>query len=91
VLGVSPDSVHRNANFDNKYGLGFPVLADKGSMVAAAYGVWVERSTNGHGATLVGNERTTFVISPEGIVSAVFRNLKPTEHERLVLDALPAN
>jgi len=87
VLGVSPDPAHRNANFDNKYGLGFPLLADRGSAVAEAYGVWVERSM--HDRALIGNERTTFVISPEGMVSAVFRNVKPTEHDGLVLDALP--
>jgi thioredoxin-dependent peroxiredoxin len=87
VIGVSPDPVQRNANFDHKYGLGFPLLADRGSAVAEAYGVWVERSPR----TLVGNERTTFVISPEGMVSAVFRNVKPTEHHQLVLDALSAS
>jgi peroxiredoxin Q/BCP len=85
VLGVSPDPVQRNAHFDNKYGLGFPLLADRGSSVAEAYGVWVERSPR----TLIGNERTTFVISPEGVVSAVFRNVKPSEHDGLVLGVLP--
>jgi thioredoxin-dependent peroxiredoxin len=86
VLGVSPDPVRRIAKFDNKYGLGFALLADEDNRVAEAYGVWVERST--HGRALIGNERTTVVISPDGTVSAVFRNIRPTEHDDLVLDAL---
>jgi thioredoxin-dependent peroxiredoxin len=36
----------------------------------------------------MGNERTTFVIAPDGTVKEVFRNVKPAEHDQLVLDAL---
>src|ERR1700745_4016346 len=47
VLGVSPDPVKRVAKFDDKYGLGFPLLADEDHAVADAYGVWVEKSMYG--------------------------------------------
>src|SRR5438309_146499 len=43
VLGVSPDPVKRIAKFDQKYGLGFPLLGDEDHSVAEAYGVWVEK------------------------------------------------
>jgi peroxiredoxin Q/BCP len=43
VLGVSPDPVKPIAKFDEKYGLGFPLLSDEDHSVAEAYGVWVER------------------------------------------------
>ena len=86
VLGIMPEPVKRIAKFDDKYGLGFPLLADEHNAVAEAYGVWVERSR--YGRALIGNERTTFVISNEGTVSAVFRNVTPVEHDELVLDAL---
>jgi peroxiredoxin Q/BCP len=44
VLGVSPDPVKRVAKFDEKYGLGFTLLADAEHSVAETYGVWVEKS-----------------------------------------------
>lgn len=86
VLGVSPDPVKRVAAFDEKYGLGFPLLADEDHAVAEAYGVWVEKSM--YGRKYMGNERTTFVISPEGTITDVYRNVKPAEHDELVLGGL---
>lgn len=86
VLGVSPDPVKKIAKFDQKYGLGFPLLADEEHAVAEAYGVWVEKSM--YGRTYMGNERTTFVIAPDGAVTDVFRKVKPGEHDDLVLGAL---
>jgi peroxiredoxin Q/BCP len=86
VLGVSPDPVKAVSNFDRKYGLGFPLLADQDHAVAEAYGVWVEKSM--YGRKYMGNERTTFVIDPEGKISEVLRKVKPGEHDELVLDAL---
>ncbi len=74
------------AKFDDKYGLGFTLLADEDHGVAEAYGVWVEKSM--YGRTYMGNERTTFVIDPEGRVQDVFRKVKPAEHDDLVLGAL---
>jgi peroxiredoxin Q/BCP len=86
VLGVSPDPVKRTAAFDQKYDLGFPLLADEDHQVAEAYGVWVEKTR--YGRTYMGAERTTFVIGPDGIVREVFRSVKPAEHDELVLGAL---
>ena len=86
VLGVSPDPVKPIAEFDEKFGLGFPLLSDEDHSVAEAYGVWVEK--NRYGRTYMGNERTTFVIGPDGTIKDVFRNVKPDEHDDLVLGAL---
>ena len=86
VLGVSPDPVKKVAKFDDKYGLGFPLLADEDHSVAEAYGVWVEKSM--YGRKYIGNERTTFVIAPDGAIKEVFRKVKPAEHDELVLGAL---
>ena len=88
VLGVSPDPVKAVAKFDDKYGLGFTLLADEEHSVAEAYGVWGEKSM--YGRTYMGNERTTFVIDPEGKIIEVFRKVKPAEHDDLVLGALGA-
>ncbi len=86
VLGVSPDPIKRIAAFDQKYGLGFPLLADEDHTVAEAYGVWVEKSM--YGRKYMGVERSTFVIGPDGVVQQVFRRVKPGEHDELVLGAL---
>ncbi|MFL5853764.1 MAG: redoxin domain-containing protein [Solirubrobacteraceae bacterium] len=86
VLGISPDPVERVKKFADKYDLGFTLLADEDHAVAEAYGVWVEKSM--HGGTYWGNERTTFVIDPDGRVAEVLRKVKPAQHDDLVLAAL---
>ena len=86
VLGVSPDPVKPIAKFAEKYELGFTLLSDADHAVAEAYGVWVQKSM--YGRTYFGNERTTFVIDPEGTVKAVFHKVKPAEHDAKVLEAL---
>ncbi len=86
VLGVSPDPVKPIAKFADKFDLGFTLLSDEDHAVAEAYGVWVEKSM--YGRAYMGNERTTFVIGPDGVVTHVFRKVKPAEHDAKVLAAL---
>ena len=86
VLGVSPDSPKAIAKFDDKYGLGFPLLGDEEHKVAEAYGVWVQKSM--YGRKYMGMERSTFVIGPDGVITDVVRKVKPGEHDKLVLGAL---
>jgi thioredoxin-dependent peroxiredoxin len=86
VLGISPDPVAKVKKFHDNEGLNFALLADEGHRVADAYGVWAEKSM--YGKTYFGNERTTFVIGPDGKVARVLRKLKPAEHDALVLAAL---
>ncbi len=88
VLGVSPDPVSDLAKFADKYGLAFTLLSDEGHQVAEAYGVWVEK--NMYGRKYMGNERTSFVIDPEGKIKQIFHKVKPAEHDDLVLGALAA-
>jgi len=86
VLGVSPDPVAKVKKFHDKYDLNFPLLADEDHAVADAYGVWAQKSM--YGKTYFGNERTTFVVDPAGMVAEVLRKVKPGEHDELVLGAL---
>jgi thioredoxin-dependent peroxiredoxin len=86
VLGISPDSVAKVKKFHDNEGLNFALLADEGHRVADAYGVWVEKSM--YGKTYFGNERTTFVVGPDGKVARVLRKVKPAQHDELVLEAL---
>ena len=86
VLGVSPDAPKKIAKFDDKYELGFPLLGDEDHAVAQAYGVWVEKSM--YGRAYMGNERTTFVLDADGVITEILRKVKPAQHDDLVLAAL---
>ena len=86
VLGVSPDPVQDLRKFADKYGLAFTLLSDEGGKVAQQYGVWVEK--NKFGRTYFGNQRSSVLVDPEGNVARMFPNVKPAEHDELVLGAL---
>ena len=86
VLGVSPDSVDSLRKFADKYGLAFTLLSDEGGKVAQEYGVWVEKGR--YGRKYFGNQRSSVLVDPEGNVARVFPNVKPAEHDELVLGAL---
>ncbi len=86
VLGISPDPVTKVKKFHAKYDLNVPLLADEDHAVAETYGVWVTKSM--YGRTFLGNERTTFIVDPDGKIAEVLRKVKPAEHDRLVLEAL---
>ena len=86
VLGISPDTVKDVKAFADKFDLRFRLLADADHAVAEAYGVWVEKHRSGR--TYWGNERTTFVVDADGRVAEVLRNVKPAQHDDLVLSAL---
>ena len=86
VLGVSPDAVAAVKKFADKYDLGFTLLADAEHTVAEAYGVWAQKSM--YGRTYWGNQRTTFVIDPDGVVAHVLPKVSPKTHDEEVLAAL---
>jgi peroxiredoxin Q/BCP len=86
ILGVSPDSPKRHANFKAKYDLPFTLLADAEHEVCELYGVWGLKKS--FGREYEGVFRTTFLISPEGEIIKVFKNVKPADHSAEVLQAL---
>ena len=88
MLGISPDSPKTQAGFKEKQHLPFTLLSDPDKKIAEAYGVLKEK--NMYGKTVMGIERTTFVIGPEGNIGQVFRKVKPEGHAKEVLAAIPA-
>ena len=54
--------------------------------MAEAYGVWKEKSM--YGRTYMGIERSTFLIDEKGVVTEVWRKVKPKGHAGLVAKAL---
>lgn len=88
VFGVSPDSAASHQKFRAKYDLNFPLLVDGDHAVASAYGAWGKKKM--YGREYEGILRTTFVISPEGIVERVYERVKPAGHAEQVLADLRA-
>ena len=88
VLGVSPDPVPALRKFADKHGLAFTLLGDEDHSVADSYGTWVEKTN--YGRTYFGNQRSSVLVDPEGQVARVFPNVKPPEHDDMVLGALRA-
>ena len=86
VLGVSPDETKDIAKFEDKYDLGFTLLADPDHAVAERYGVWAEKSM--YGRKYWGVQRATFLIDPDGKVAKVFPKVQPKQHDEQVLKAL---
>ena len=86
VFGISADKPSAQKKFKEKYDLPYSLLADVDKTVCNLYGVMKEKSM--YGKKYMGIERTTFVISPEGKISAILTGLKPDEHAGAVITAL---
>ena len=86
VIGVSPDSPERQRKFDEKYGLGFTLLADEAHEVAEKYGVWGEKVN--YGKKYMGIIRSAFVINPAGKIAAAFYKVSPKDTVPKVTAAL---
>jgi peroxiredoxin Q/BCP len=77
ALGISPDTPDRQKKFDEKYNLGFPLLADTDHKVAEAYGVWGEKVSMGK--TTVGIIRSSFLIDEAGRVAGAWYKVSPDD------------
>jgi peroxiredoxin Q/BCP len=85
VLGVSILDEASKAKFAGKYGLTFPLLADKDHEVAEKYGVWQKKSL--YGRAFMGNVRTTYLIGGDGKIARRWDNVKVDGHAEAVLAA----
>ena len=83
VVGVSPDKPAAQARFKQKYDLPFTLLADEEKAAAQAYGVWKEK--NLYGKKVMGIERSTFVIGPDGKIEKIYAKVKAKGHAAEVL------
>ena len=86
VVGVSPDKPAAQAKFKQKYELPFTLLADEERAAAKTYGVWKEK--NMYGKKVMGIERSTFVIGPDGKIEKIYGKVKAKGHAAEVLEAL---
>jgi peroxiredoxin Q/BCP len=77
VLGISPDTPAKQLKFDEKYKLGFPLLADEEHTVAEKYGVWGEKIN--YGKKYMGIIRSAFVVDEKGKIAGAFYKVSPKD------------
>ena len=83
VVGISKDPPAAQKRFKEKYDLPFPLLSDADAKVQQAWGVWKEKTM--YGKKVMGTERTTVVVGPDGTVERVFPKVKVEGHVAEVL------
>jgi len=86
VVGISPDAPNKQARFDEKYSLGFPLLADTDHAVAEAFGVWGEKKN--YGKTYMGIIRSAFLIDEKGKIAGAWYKVSPKDTVPNALAAL---
>jgi peroxiredoxin Q/BCP len=86
VVGISPDAVAAQKQFDEKFSLGFPLLSDANHRVAEAYGAWGEKVF--FGRTIVGIIRSAFLIGGDGRILAAWYRVPPGRTIEKALEAL---
>jgi len=86
ILGVSADSTAKHRDFIDKKDLSITLLSDESTSMMQEYGVWAMKKN--YGKEYMGIVRSTFIINPEGIVKAIWKNVKVKEHARIVKEKL---
>ena len=86
AVGISPDAVEKLKRFDDKYSLGFDLVADLEHKIADKYDVW--RLKKFMGKEYMGIVRTTFIIGKNGKLIKIMDKFKTKSHHEDVLELL---
>jgi len=86
ILGVSADTTKKHRNFIEKHELGITLLSDEGTQMMQEFGVWQMKKN--YGKEYMGIVRTTLIIDPEGVIQAVWSNVRVKEHVAKVQEKL---
>lgn len=78
VIGISPDSPEKLADFRTRKGLTFALVSDADRSVLTAYGAYGEKQN--FGKTVTGVIRSTFVIDAEGRIEQAQYSVKALGH-----------
>ena len=78
VVGISPDSPAKLAEFRDRDHLNFTLVSDPDKSVLTEYGAYGEKQN--YGRTVMGVIRSTFVIGADGRIEHAFYNVKATGH-----------
>jgi len=88
VVGISPDVPDEQLAFDEKFGLGFPLLADADHAVAEAWGAWGEKKL--YGKVSVGLIRSAFLVGEDGRIEKTWYRVPAAETVTRAMKALSA-
>lgn len=86
IIGISPDKPAKQLKFDEKYDLGFTLLADTEHTAALAFDVWKKKSM--YGREYMGIERSAFLIDTSGKIINAWYKVSPKDTPTLLLAAL---
>lgn len=78
LLGVSGDTVESHKSFAEKHHLNFPILADPNHEIIDSYGA----------DGLAYPKRSTFLISPEGMIEKIYTTVDPETHADEIIEDL---
>ena len=78
VIGVSADSPESHQKFAEKHNLSILLLSDTEHSVLKIYDAWKPKTM--FGKEFLGTQRDTFLIDPEGKITAVWRKVSPKGH-----------
>lgn len=86
IIGVSADSTAKHRDFIDKKDLSITLLSDESTSMLQAYGIWQLKKN--YGKEYMGIVRSTLIINPEGVIKAIWKNVKVKEHARVVKEKL---
>ena len=86
VIGISKDTIKKQAKFREKHNLTCKLGADFENNICEQFGVWVEKSM--YGRKYMGIQRATFLSNKEGILTNVWEKVKVPGHAEEVLESL---
>jgi peroxiredoxin Q/BCP len=86
VLGISPDLPDKQLAFDEKYGLGYPLLSDPDHATAEAWGAWGEKTRRG--TSFADIIRSSFIVDESGRIERAWYAVKPEDTVPNALAAL---
>jgi len=86
VVGVSRDSINSHEKFKAKQGFPFELLSDPDETLCKLFDVIKEK--NMYGRKVMGIERSTFLVGPDGKLHREWRKVKVDGHVDEVLEAV---
>ena len=86
IYGISRDSLASHAKFREKQSLPFHLLSDGDEAACKLFDVIKEK--NMYGKTVLGIERSTFLIDARGVLRREWRKVKVAGHAEEVLEAV---
>ena len=86
VIGLSKDGISKHKVFIKKNNLKINLLSDENLELIKSLGCWTEKAM--YGKTYMGTERTTFLVSKEGLILHIWRKVKVPGHVEEVLNTV---